>query len=446
VRKKMRSLIIAIFIFSIGCSNCGGNNKLDSDTEDMKFDDGIYDTKDFIEDEKFDTGLENVLVDDGNSVDQLAMDCFSPLDAPYYDVSFLWTKIEPDREPMPCEGCCRQVTFGPDDDWFHFDVWGRYVIYNSCYQLPPIEFTRCEIRFKNVDERTEYVVEKAREWPIFRHPAIYEDKFVYGREYLLSSDTLRCEIIKGSITEGTKEVIFTYDYPYGNPDDSYWCPGGWSPIDLYGRYAVYESNRSGLGAGQQIYLLDIETGEERKISLGEGGVGFPRIWKNLVVYFGFYEGPDIYLYNIDTGETENLTKRPDHLNTREGFPAIWENIVALRHGPPEMDDDAWADIYMMDLNIRELIPVCLNPAGIMWAIDIYDDLIAWTDLRNDPCPNFECRTTNTDIYYYRISNGTEHRGSFKTGNEYSPHIWQNRIFFEMKDSANLGNVFMIEAQ
>ena len=444
----MRGLVMIWLAAAAGCTSCSGRTHTDGqgDGTDTR-DEGSVDTDVDAPLDRVDTDIiEDPVPDDAadvsDGVDTLPSDCFTPIDAPTYEIYSGWEVVEPDREPMPCEGCCRQVTFSPYDVRT-YDIWGNYLLYRWVKD-DTVTDRREEIRIKNIPEDTENIVHSITgSMNLLSGLAIFKERFVYIHNYYSSETTQKCDIYYCNIFSGCSGTILEIDLP---PEGSYWCPGVGSPLDMDENYVVYESNRTGLAAGQQIYLLDITTGEERQISVSTGGVLGPRIWKNNVVYFGWYQGnPEVYLYDIETGSTENLTNSTDSIIS-EDFPALWENLIAYRMAPSEADANFLGDIYMMDATAREFIPVCTNTATVNGPIDIFDSLISWTDYRNDPCPNMECRPTNTDIYYFRISSGIELRAVPNTGIETKSRIFGNRILLVIHDATDYFNVLNKEAQ
>jgi beta propeller repeat protein len=444
----MRGLVMIWLAAAAGCTSCSGRTHTDgqgdgADMTDAR-DEGSADTDVDAPPDRVDAdGIEDPVPDDAaDGVDTLPPDCFTPIDAPAYEIYSGWEVVEPDREPMPCEGCCRQVTFSPYDVRT-YDIWGNIMVYRWVKD-DTITDCREEIRILDLTGGKEHIVHHIEgRVDMFTGLALFQDAFVYVYHHNNSETTQRCDIFLCNISSGCSGTILEIELAR---EDGYWCPGYGSPLDMDENYVVYESNRQGITAGQQIYLLDVTTGEERQISVSTGGVLGPRIWGKKVVYFGWYQGnPEVYLYDIETGATENLTNSFDSIIS-EDFPALWENMIAYRRAPSEAEADFQGDVYMMDIFERVPVPVCAHPSTVIGRIDIFSDIVAWVDYRNDPCPNGECRETNTDIYYYRISSGVEFQGVPNPGIEGRPRIFDNRIFFVMHDITDYFNVFMIEAQ
>jgi beta propeller repeat protein len=447
----MRVIALVLLAAAAGCSSCSGRTHTDgqddgADMADARDEGGVDTDVDAPPDRVDADVIEDPVPDDASDVsdgvDTLPSDCFTPIDAPTYEIHSGWEVVEPDREPMPCEGCCRQVTFSPYDVRT-YDIWGNIMVYRWVKDDTITDY-REEIRIKDLNVETEHVVRHAEgQLEMFPGLALFQETFVYVHSYYNSETTERCDVYLCDVSSGCSGTILEIEFPR---EGDYWCPGVGSPLDMDENYVVYESNRQGIVAGQQIYLLDVTTGEERQISVSTGGVLAPRIWGKKVVYFGWYQGnPEVYLYDIETGSTENLTNSFDSIIS-EDFPALWENVIAYRRAPSEAEADFQGDVYMMDIFERVPVPVCAHPSTVIGRIDIFSDIVAWVDYRNDPCPNGECRETNTDIYYYRISSDTEFQGVPNSGIEGRPRIFNNRIFFVMHDATDYFNVFMIEAQ
>jgi hypothetical protein len=442
-------LVIMLFILA-GCRCSGNGNNEDADLDPLPEIDG--DDRD--EAERNDTEIdppvdveteaedrqEDMVVDLSDAVDQLPWDCFTPFDAPGDLIPADWEPVLPDRDPTPCDGCCRQVTISPYDNTEAYDVWGNYLVYvvarSSGGYLG-------QIRIKHIDMQQEYIIreeERGSSSAFLGPPAIHEDKLVYPFGYDTGTDTRRCELVQVTLASGISETVHSFDVSREG-----WCPGSAEYIAFNGTHIAYGANKVGGTGMEQIFLFDIETREEIQISQGSCCVRQPRMWGSTVVYDGWYTySEEIYLYNIDTGTTTNITNDDFDGRRNQRTPAVWNNLIVYVDGPYAATEQE-ANIVLWNLASSESTIICGNAASQLWP-DISGDLIAWIDLRNDPCPNLECREVNTDIYYYRLSEGREHQLTSSYGVEAKPRIWNNRIFFKMIDADGIISIFMKEAE
>lgn len=451
----MRLLLLLPIVIIFGC-RCSGNSADDADSEEDISNDDLADvSEDVIVEDGADTPSEPDMYDDAGDfrdieasevdvlIDQLPSDCFTVFDSPSDLIPTDWVAVLPDREPTPCSGCCKQVTISPYDGFGIYDIWGNYIVYQIRLDGGPDD-NISQIRIKNIDKAEEYIVADSVYTSDTKeqlgYPVIYENIIVYPFSFKTSEDVRRCELVQVELSSGDRETIYQFDIP-----SSGWCPGSADTIDLYSNYLVYGSNKNGDPGRQQIFILNIDEREEKQISAGSCCTGFPRIWKNYAVYFAWYTySEEIYLYEIDTENTTNITDDDSDGRRDQRLPAIWENHIVYVDGP-HTDTEQNSDIILHGIEAEETTSVCLNPAAQLRP-DIFGDLIAWKDYRNDPCPNLECRETNTDIYYYRISTGRESQATSEPKIETKPRIWGDRIFFQMRDSEDILSIFMKEVE
>jgi hypothetical protein len=347
----------------------------------------------------------------------------------------------PGREPTTCEGCCRQVTFWDGNEVMdHVDVWGRFMAYKgSSSHLPVYDF---QIRLVDLQEGVEYVVERGSAsastglGTSLKDPSLYESNLMYVRVIGNGpAPTLASyEVVLVSLTGEASRVVHS-----GTVMANY----GWGPRDIhmYGDYAVWDENRIGAPAGQELYLFHIPSGNLEKISLGICCVGYQAIWGTKVVYSNV--GMDILMYDIETGETTYLTyDMYDQWDCE-----IWDNIVAwvdTRNGGHE-GTRTNADIYMYDIITGETRQVTTNPFTQMGEIDVYEDMIVWTDLRDDPdYPSDWMEADNYSIYGYIIPSSAEYSMTRYPGFEYTARVFGDRFFYGARDSSNIYSMFMYQ--
>ncbi len=162
-----------------------------------------------------------------------------------------------------------------------------------------------------------------------------------------------------------------------------------------------------------------------------------------MVYDWFPTSLDIV--NIYDTIDETTTWLTDGVNDR-WYIRLWESLVTwsdARAGGTQADQ-AFADIYMMDLADGVEIPVCTDPASQFGSF-VFGDLVVWRDLRNDPSyPNNYAAATNVDIYGYRISSGEEFQITDLPTREWAIRLFDNHVFFLMEDDSGVESIFMKE--
>ncbi len=365
--------------------------------------------------------------------------CFTPIDAGFDPVLDAFELSAPGRDPTPCEGCCRQVTFWDGNEVLdNVDVWGRFMVYRATSRIAPYLYS--QIRLVDLQTYQEYILERGtynspeNMGYSLQFPSIYESNVIYlrylgaGTSLPLTYDVILVPLIgEGSTIVHSGTVV----------------DGGWGPHDIhmYGDNAVWDENRTPLPAGQELYLLHISTGELQKISLGMCCVGSQAIWGTKVVYSDV--GMDILMYDIETGETIHVT---DDLYDQWDCE-IWDNIVAwvdTRNGGNE-GTRTNADIYMYDIVTGETRQVTTNPFTQMGELDVYEDMIVWRDLRDDPeHPDDWMAARNLNIYGYLIPFSTEYSMTRYDGAEGYPRLYGDKFFYGALDTYGFFSMFMFQ--
>ena len=185
---------------------------------------------------------------------------------------------------------------------------------------------------------------------------------------------------------------------------------------------------------QDIFLLDLETGEVHQITNDDNAQVRPRIYDDTVVWLDNRHGTgarypypppfDIYAYDLDTGEEKRLTSA----TTAEGYDhlSISGNIVVWtdsRHADPEIirhgqnQPDYNNEIYMYNLTTNQERRVTTYPGNDNHpAID--GGHIVWlrhTDYRE------------ADVFVYDVETGQETQVSHSGYATFPPAIYEDRI-------------------
>lgn len=396
-----------------------------------------------------DTRIDDVLPGDVDIIEVVEVDpCFDP--APGADGCFGYIEagFEPDlsglvpaapsREPTPCPGCCRQVSFSDLDYVYDESVWGRFVAYIS--HSPSSK--NFQARLVDLDEDEEYIIDETDYTtlvsPGLRSISLYKSIVIYSKMWF-TDDTyaeLAHELVLVRLDRDEREVIYSGVVP----------AGGYGPdqIDVFGDHAIWVENRTGITAGQELYLMHLPTRSVSVISVGGRAATNPSIWGDLVVYKDYSSGPHkILLYNIADGTTSVID---DGLQDKWD-PQIWEDLVVwvdTRNGGDQATRTN-SDIYMRNLMTGETRQVTTNPYTQMDRIDVLGDRVVWTDLRDDPLyPSAWSQADNLNIYGYSISTGQECRMTDGEGIEGHPRLFEDRLLYIMRDDFGFLSLFMVQ--
>ncbi|WP_214799317.1 Ig-like domain-containing protein [Exiguobacterium sp. s50] len=239
---------------------------------------------------------------------------------------------------------------------------------------------------------------------------------------------------------------------------------GGKSYDVYGDYIVSVDSRHGITtSNEEIYLYNMVTGEERRLTNNPHMQANPAIYENNVVWIDAREGrSNIHLYNIATG-TETVLPNERNVD-RWGVDIteqyiVWveyvggtqyicsydmwnenENCFSLSttwsiQGPSVSGDIVvWADIrngdydiFSYNLKTFEEIPITTNRHPQYEPV-ITGDKVVWYDYRD----------ANYDIYMYDFSEDKESQITNDIGLEYNPAVSEQYISWYSTD----GNIYV----
>jgi beta propeller repeat protein len=180
--------------------------------------------------------------------------------------------------------------------------------------------------------------------------------------------------------------------------------------DVWGNRIVYIDERDYY---KDVFLFDMETMTETKLTISEGEHQDPRIWGDHVVWTdystGFY---NIWHHNISNGSTRLIT--PDGSHQIAG--GIWEDRLV------------WADsrytgsaIVMYNLTTDQETKITTDTTTGSHP-DIYGDRIVYFDFRESG--------SDSDIFVYDITTGEETKIGNRTHNQLYPIIYEDLIVWE----------------
>lgn len=156
--------------------------------------------------------------------------------------------------------------------------------------------------------------------------------------------------------------------------------------------------------GYDIYLRNLSTGAERRLTTASANERYPAIWGDKVVWEDNRNGnADIYLYNLLTNTERRLTTDPGEQTSPD---VSGDRVVWLDRG----GDEPGIHVYDMVTRTERLIPAAESPQNPA----IWGDEVVWEDYRNaatfDECvqdPASCALLGNWDIYLYDLATDTE---------------------------------------
>jgi len=177
---------------------------------------------------------------------------------------------------------------------------------------------------------------------------------------------------------------------------------------IYGDKIVWQDSRNG---EWDIYMYDLSTNVERQITTNSESQRYPAIYNDKIVWHDNRNGGesnlDIYLYDLSTNVERQITTNSEYQNSPDiyGDKIIWQDT---RDGPLSRG------IYVYDLstNQERKIATGVHPS-------LYYDKMVWEDFRN----NYR------DIYLYDFSTDQELQITSR-GNRANPAMYGDKIVWE----------------
>jgi beta propeller repeat protein len=156
---------------------------------------------------------------------------------------------------------------------------------------------------------------------------------------------------------------------------------------IYGNRIVYFVSHPRKGPGSDIYMYDLPTKKETRITASRSA-DYPAIYGNRIVYADDRKGNyDIYMYDLSTKKETQITSSPDN----QVSPAIYGNRILWKDVGGEDDGREYHGIYMCDLSTNQKFKI--TSRGSESDPAIYDNRVVYTD---DP-------NGKSDIYMSTIS-------------------------------------------
>lgn len=184
---------------------------------------------------------------------------------------------------------------------------------------------------------------------------------------------------------------------------------------IYGDRIVWQDDRNGQ---YDIYMYNISTSKEIEISTYESDQEHPDIYGDRIVWDdSLNKLPDIYMYDLSTSKETQITT---HESNQE-FPAIYGDRVVWQDYRKGV-----SDMYMYDLSISKETQINSNGKATFFP-EIYGNRIMLINYHNG--------SGDRDIYMYDLSTSRETQIT-NSGSADSPAIYSDKIVWEDKRTGN----------
>jgi len=447
----MKKNIYVIFIFILSCNYKSSKN----DIIDAKEDETVYccdipyetDIIDVKRDEviyccdmsypEYDWG--HSLDEDNEEIEETDEDflpdfpnCSNALDGTATEL----IPVPPSRPPMPCGPNCRQVSFAESDVWsWTIGIWENKLVFSTGTTGYTPDITR--IWLVDLDNLNQYIISESNvanvDQPISRNTDIFDNKIVWVYSVLIDLDRYisRNCIMLYDLTDLSLTNVWSMVFPSREPSD----------LRIYGNYLAWWDGRVIVPWGGQVFLFNIETAEERLLSPDECCASAVEMNGNWVVWEQGVpgSGTNIWVHDIERNESRPITSgRKDKWS-----PYVYDNKVVWAECFVEgctHYDGLSADIMVMDLITGEVTRITNDLHLQTWPL-LGDNIVLWTDCRNDPENSAECWNREIDIYMKDLTTQEERRVTDLPGDEGPDGIWGNKVYFLKRDLANILSVF-----
>ncbi|WP_455391686.1 hypothetical protein [[Eubacterium] cellulosolvens] len=201
--------------------------------------------------------------------------------------------------------------------------------------------------------------------------------------------------------------------------------------EIYGEHITWLDYRSGKA---EVVLYNRSTRVEKIISNNENNCSKCKIYKNNVIWLAkINDSYRLFKYEINTG----LTTKINLNSTAEVFDLDFNDRYLV--WSTATDQEFNSDIFLYDFLKTSVTQVTTNES-CQYGPVIVDDIIIWTDLRNDPdgiqwcsCkdPPTEELFDNWDIYMYdhQLKNGTSVQLTNSTDSEFLEDGFQDVMVY-----------------
>ena len=210
------------------------------------------------------------------------------------------------------------------------------------------------------------------------------------------------------------------------------------PTDLSGERSV------GIGRDGEVYMANVRTGEMRQLTNDGHRKRRPVISGDTVAWTDQSRGvethdsnsrtarglaDDIFVLDLNTGDRRRITEVPAK---RSGLKISGKRLVWLDNRNEFGEHYTHRDIYAYDLEADEEIAVAVAAGAQHW-VAIEGDRVVWVDNRNSPILGtdrsgcFQCPDNRFDIYLYDFTTGEELVLDDSGANNTMPDIHGDRV-------------------
>lgn len=230
-------------------------------------------------------------------------------------------------------------------------------------------------------------------------------------------------------------------------------------IAVYGNYVVWEDKRNYGTAGWDIYMFNLSSGQEVRVTNHSSNQINPDIHGDYIVYEDWRDvgSSKIWAYNISSGENEKLSNSTE-IQTN---PSIYGDVVVWEDYRHAEGDPSFKEIYMYNLKQEYEVRITNNSYeekspqvfenSIVWLDDqyssfnvflhdaagdryitndsvdqknprMYEDYVVWEDYRNDP--------DYPDIYLYDLRMSNETQITKHSSTQKNPSVFGDKIVWE----------------
>ncbi len=273
------------------------------------------------------------------------------------------------------------------------DIWYEFIVY----------YGDNGVTFYNLNDNTEIYIAKKVTFPyVYDKHIIWQDRDENNKIYLYNILTKDKYCINNKNARPSQENPSLYE------DTIVW-------IDLRHDSDLYDNKTE-----TDIYLFNISTGEERRVTFSLTRKMHPDIYKEKIIWRDCrdYEQPTEHWSTQILDISTNITIEIEGGHS----PRIWENNVFYMN-----NKDGSTRLYVYDLTTAEERKI--QESTYLDSFDVYNDKIVWE--------------SSDDIYLYDLSNNKlttieKSDGEYDT---WSPAIWGNKIIWASNKDGN-ANVYM----
>ena len=303
------------------------------------------------------------------------------------------------------------------------DAHGNHVVYSSCRGIYLVDL-------ENETERRLVgpFIEKLSSGG-GSYPRIWKNKIAYQA---------------GATEEGGVGPVGVAVYDFA-AEQGVWLPGEKDKLfpKIFEQRVVWQDHRyqdmtdqdPSVRHNSEVFLYDLETGEEKRVTDADYHQLAPDIYGDHVVWFDERDiaQRDVWMYDIATGEQTNISDHPADQLT----PSIWQDKVVwadLRNGTGNTKYTYQnLDIYLYDISTGQLRQITDDPADQEHPY-IFGRYITWNDMRNGSRPVGGGAPSGADVYLYDLETNEEKRVTWHEANDGAGEIaGGNIVWYSLRD-------------